>query len=37
MIFCPNCGGEMTFWNMGIYECGECGNMIDIEALEGEK
>ncbi|MDM8098680.1 hypothetical protein [Oceanobacillus oncorhynchi] len=32
---CPACGeAEMENWNMGIYECPECGNMMDGEILE---
>lgn len=37
MITCPACGDEMTMWHMGIYECGDCGNMIDVESLECEE
>lgn len=33
--YCPGCGDEMTHWNQGIYECDECGLMIDAEAQEG--
>ena len=28
---CPACGeDEMTHWNQGIYECNECGTMLDL-------
>lgn len=30
---CPLCGGNMVEWNMGIYECEDCENMIDIEVI----
>lgn len=28
-VFCPSCGEEMEYWNQGIYECKDCGTMID--------
>lgn len=31
MMFCANCGEEMKLWHVDIYECEECGNMIDFE------
>ncbi|GIO18129.1 hypothetical protein J18TS1_12290 [Oceanobacillus oncorhynchi subsp. incaldanensis] len=32
---CPACGeAEMKHWNMDIYECPNCRNMIDGEDLE---
>ncbi|MFD3261882.1 hypothetical protein ACE3MQ_25100 [Paenibacillus lentus] len=31
---CPACGGEITHWNQGIYECAECGAMIPCEEDE---
>jgi ribosomal protein L37AE/L43A len=34
-IFCPSCGEEMEHWNQGIYECEECGTMIDSSIYEG--
>lgn len=37
MITCPNCGDDMQQWQADIYECEGCGNMFDIEALEGEE
>lgn len=30
---CPFCGGNMKEWHMGIYECEDCENMIDIEVI----
>ena len=33
---CPFCGGEMEEWNQGIYECTECGNMVDDSIYEEE-
>ncbi|WP_217807168.1 phage terminase large subunit family protein [Tuberibacillus sp. Marseille-P3662] len=35
IMMCPVCGDEMEHWNQGIYECSECGVMIDSEAMEG--
>jgi len=35
-IFCPSCGEEMVHWNQGIYECKECGSMIDNDAFDEE-
>lgn len=37
MKICPVCGEDMQQWQADIYECGECGNMFDIEVLEGEE
>ncbi|WP_194287443.1 hypothetical protein [Gracilibacillus oryzae] len=31
---CPLCGEEMKHWNQGIYECPDCGNMMDGDDLE---
>lgn len=29
---CPACGeAELEHWNMGIYECPECGAMMDLD------
>ena len=33
-VFCPNCGDEMREWQGSIYECEECGNMIDADIFE---
>ncbi|MBO1005629.1 hypothetical protein IPU62_23475 [Pseudogracilibacillus auburnensis] len=31
---CPACGeSELEHWNMGIYECPECGAMMPIEDI----
>ena len=35
--FCPACGEEMKEWHNGIYECDECGNMIDLEIFNDEE
>lgn len=36
--YCPACGeGELAEWQGTIYECTECGNMFDIEALKDEE
>lgn len=32
--FCEICGGEMKEWNMNIYECDDCGNMVDASIYE---
>ena len=35
---CPVCGEcEMNHWNMGIYECPECGSMIPMDETEGDE
>ena len=26
---CPACGGDVEYWNQGIYECEDCGAMFD--------
>lgn len=31
---CPFCGGEIRHWNQGIYECQDCGAMLDEEDEE---
>lgn len=31
---CPSCGGDLKHWNQGIYECEDCGSMIDGDVLE---
>lgn len=36
-IFCPSCGEEMKIWHNDIYECEECGNMIDAEIFMPEE
>ncbi|WP_306792897.1 hypothetical protein [Neobacillus paridis] len=33
---CPICGEEMEHWNQGIYECKECGAMIDISIFDDD-
>jgi ribosomal protein L37AE/L43A len=33
-IICPSCGDEMEHWNQGIYECEDCGVMLDGDCLE---
>ncbi|MEK5069793.1 hypothetical protein [Sporosarcina sp. FSL K6-1508] len=35
-ILCPSCGEEMKHWNQGIYECKECGTMIDGDIFDEE-
>ncbi|WP_276310386.1 hypothetical protein [Bacillus sp. TYF-LIM-B05] len=35
-IFCAACGEEMKHWNQEIYECKECGTMIDSLFFEEE-
>ena len=37
IIFCPSCGEEMNSWQGDIYECENCGNMIDVEVFEDEE
>jgi transposase len=34
---CPFCGEEMKHWNQGIYECEECGTMIDGDWIDEMK
>lgn len=35
-LYCPSCGDEMEHWNQGIYECKDCGVMIDGDILDEE-
>lgn len=35
-MFCPACGGDMKHWNQGIYECKDCGNMMDGDFFEDD-
>lgn len=34
MCLCPSCGDETKHWNQGIYECKDCGVMVDGDCLE---
>jgi DNA-directed RNA polymerase subunit N (RpoN/RPB10) len=36
-ILCLACGEEMNEWHNEIYECNECGNMIDSEIFDDEE
>ncbi|WP_268324254.1 hypothetical protein [Bacillus haynesii] len=36
-LFCPACGEEVKHWNQGIYECKECGTMIDSLIFEEDE
>lgn len=33
-IYCPICGEEMEQWHGDIFECIDCGIMIDIEIFK---
>lgn len=35
--FCPACGEEMKQWQGSIYECNDCGNMIDMDIFDDEE
>ena len=34
---CELCGGETKEWSQGIYECEDCGNMVDSSIYEEEE
>lgn len=34
---CPICGGDIEHWNQGIYECKDCGSMLDGDVFENEE
>lgn len=36
-FFCPSCGEAMKHWNQGIYECKDCGTMIDSSIFDDEE
>lgn len=36
LVFCPACGELMSSWQGDIYECEDCGNMVDIDVFEEE-
>lgn len=33
---CFVCGGDLKHWNQGIYECRDCGNMVDEDIFEDD-
>lgn len=33
-FICPTCGEDLEEWEEHIYECKECGTMIDVEIFE---
>ena len=33
---CIACGGDLSHWGQGIYECKDCGNMVDGDIFEEE-
>lgn len=36
-IICPLCGGDMSQWSNSIYECEDCGSMVDIDIFDVEE
>lgn len=30
-MLCPSCGEPMSEWDYSVYECLECGTMIDTD------
>ncbi len=37
VLFCPSCGEEMVSWYDSIYECEECGAMVDEDIFMDEE
>ncbi|WP_221639796.1 phage terminase large subunit family protein [Listeria rocourtiae] len=36
-MHCPSCGEEMNNWINSIYECPDCGCMMDTDAMEEDE